>query len=279
MIYIKRGKMKTKDIDIDVYFGDKTFYFLLILSGLVVFAGIAIAVENWEIMGHSPTEIGIGIRSVQERLCAVEAALNMADSSCSAIPGQCTTNTECFNADSSKPYCVNGVCVQCLSNADCTAPQTCNLTTHTCQGGGGGSKSWVLIGGVTGLYNTGSANSVFNLPSECLNGNTCRMKYVINTSRTSINGEWQKNFTQMSSSWTSPAEGTQSDSSGTNGDSTKTNIFDKHEYYDPTNGDTIYKYYFRDDCDTDTSSTKVCLTIVETIFLPSRQHLYVYVWK
>ncbi|MCP3169510.1 Ig-like domain-containing protein [Myxococcus qinghaiensis] len=49
----------------------------------------------------------------------------------------CLTNSECANADPSKPICNNKTaCVQCLTNANCGITQVCNTTTFACESSG-----------------------------------------------------------------------------------------------------------------------------------------------
>jgi len=229
-----------KRIKFNITFGNKTFYLLLILAGLFIFAGIAIALQQWDSMGHSPTDIGIGTRSIQERLCAVEAALNMEDSSCTGAPS-CTTNTECLNADSSKPYCVNGACVQCLSNVDCAAPQTCNLTTHSCVSG---IVTCNLIGEVTGQAGK-TIHKAATLPSDCMNGGTCKIKREVVKTTGTINKT--AIFSQLAdNTWTSDSGAKK----GTNGNSVFSNIMAAAD-----------NTYIRDDCGDEKTATAICITI------------------
>jgi hypothetical protein len=115
--------MKKKNINITIKFGNKVFYSLITILILVVIAGISIALDvpNWEIHGHSPDDIGIGTKSVQDRLCAVETNLGMADSSCGGALPECTSDDDCEDGAT----CTNRVCVpvvpDCIEIASASA--------------------------------------------------------------------------------------------------------------------------------------------------------------
>jgi hypothetical protein len=75
--------------------------------------------------------------------CTAPEVCDEASGSCAT---SCTTNADCAEPT---PVCDTdgGVCVECLGNEDCEDGETCNTTTHVCEGGGAGGAGGAGSGG------------------------------------------------------------------------------------------------------------------------------------
>lgn len=179
--------MKKRNININIKLGNKVFYSLIAIVILVAIAGITIALQSWEIHGHSPDDIGIGENSVQERLCAVETHLGMADSSCGGPLPECTSDDDCEDGET----CTNRVCVPVV-------PECIEIASAS-----------------VGEYGVASLEG-----TTCISATGCILKRHINNRGTITDGE-EKFIQSADNKWTS----TSGDEEGKNGDKKPKQIF------------------------------------------------------
>ncbi|MEJ7728732.1 MAG: MYXO-CTERM sorting domain-containing protein [Polyangiaceae bacterium] len=124
--------------------------------------------------GNDAVLLGIVVTSVSG--CAANTDCPDANTACDTNTGNCVA-TCTGNGDCAEPTPVcdvdGGICVDCLADTDCEGDETCNTTTHVCEGGGtggaggGGSASGGAgagagagVGGAgTGATGTGSGEN------------------------------------------------------------------------------------------------------------------------
>jgi hypothetical protein len=112
--------------------------------------------------------VGVMVTSVPG--CGANTDCPEANTACDTNTGNCVA-TCTGNGDCAEPTPVcdvaGGICVDCLADTDCDDGETCNTTTHVCEGGGtggaggaggGGSASGGAGVGATGTGATGTSS-------------------------------------------------------------------------------------------------------------------------